>query len=125
MYCWLIFFTQLTFLGWCYVSLTAVQLEPGVDLEELAQLTEGYSGADIANVCRDAAMQSMRRMMDELRKKGLGMAEMRAALEEKKDEATRPVSHDDFKGSLAKVSSSVGGADLKKFEEWMEEFGSK
>ena len=30
----------------------------------------------------------------------------------------------DFLESLGKVSSSVGGADLKRFEAWMEEFGS-
>ena len=37
-------------------SLFPWQIDPDVDLDELARLSDGYSGADIANVCRDASM---------------------------------------------------------------------
>jgi transitional endoplasmic reticulum ATPase len=33
----------------------------GVDLEELARRTEGYSGADIEAICREAAMNALRK----------------------------------------------------------------
>lgn len=42
-------------------AMGTVELDAGVDVERLADATDGYSGADIANVCRDAAMMSMRR----------------------------------------------------------------
>lgn len=36
-------------------------MAPEVDFVRLAELTAGYSGDDITNVCRDAAMNGMRR----------------------------------------------------------------
>ena len=38
-----------------------VELDGDVDFDELARMTEGYSGDDLTNVCRDAAMNGMRR----------------------------------------------------------------
>jgi len=34
------------------INMTTVSLDSDVDYEELAQKSAGYSGADVANVCR-------------------------------------------------------------------------
>ena len=53
------------------INLKDVNKEKDVNIFELVRLTDGYSGADIANVCREAAMMPMRRRLDE----GLGLDE--------------------------------------------------
>jgi len=38
-----------------------VELGEGIDFDRLIHVTDGYSGADLANVCRDAAMMPLRK----------------------------------------------------------------
>ncbi len=41
-------------------------LDGDVDLEKLADLTHGYAGADLAALCKEAAMHSLRRIVPEM-----------------------------------------------------------
>jgi katanin p60 ATPase-containing subunit A1 len=68
-------------------------------------------------VSRDASMMSMRRRIQ-----GLTPEQIRNL---PKEELDLPVNMDDFKEALKKVSKSVSEADIKKYADWMEEFGSK
>ncbi|KAL4395045.1 hypothetical protein AHAS_Ahas02G0212700 [Arachis hypogaea] len=38
-----------------------VQVAPDVNIDDVARRTEGYSGDDLTNVCRDASLNGMRR----------------------------------------------------------------
>lgn len=93
-----------------------VQIAKDVDIEELARRTEGYSGDDLTNICRDASMNGMRRKIagktpDEIK----GMT---------KDQMYEPVAMRDFDDALAKISRSVSTADIERHEKWLAEFGS-
>lgn len=43
------------------INLKGLDIEGDIDYEELIRITDGYSGADLANVCRDAAMMPLRK----------------------------------------------------------------
>ena len=45
------------------INLKSVALAEDIDWERLVEITDGYSGADLANVCREAAMMPLRRKL--------------------------------------------------------------
>ena len=45
------------------LNLKDIELDEEVDLVEIAERLDMYSGADITSLCRDGAMMSMRRMI--------------------------------------------------------------
>lgn len=106
------------------INMKSVELDADVDFDVLAEKAGGYSGADVSNVCRDASMMSVRRIMEQARKQGLGREQMQAMLKEQKEALNTAVSRDDFLVALSKVSRSVSDNDLARFSEWMAEFGS-
>lgn len=98
------------------INLRELKLTDDMNLESLAEMTEGYSGADITNVCRDASMMSMRRLV-----RGKTREEI---LKLKKDEVDSPITKADFDEAIKRVQSSVGKQDLEKYQKWMAEYGS-
>jgi len=45
------------------INLRGIRIAEDVNWDELIRITDGYSGADLANVCRDAAMMPLRRKL--------------------------------------------------------------
>ena len=98
------------------INLRGLEVHQDVDYELIARSLEGYSGSDITNVCRDASMMSLRDILatstiEEVRK--LQICDI-----------DRPITSDDFISAIAKCKRSVSNKDLKKYEKWMDEFGS-
>lgn len=98
------------------INLKEVQLADDVNLEIIAEKLEGYSGADVTTVCRDAAMMDMRRRIE-----GLSIEEIQAL---RNENFTLITTMNDFLETLSRVSPSVSKGDLEKYEKWMEEFKS-
>ena len=79
---------------------------------ELAVRTEGYSGRDIANICREVIMLPIREL------------DMSGLLENSdKEVKLRDITLKDFKKTLKKVKPMTHKALMKKYNDWAEEFG--
>jgi katanin p60 ATPase-containing subunit A1 len=102
------------------ISLRELNLASDVDIDALVELTNHYSGADLSNVCREAAMMGLRKKMKEARSRGLSAAEIGQEMASIED---LPVAQRDFLEAISNVQKSVGGADIQRFIEWTREFG--
>lgn len=97
----------------------AMNLAPDVDIEAMAgNQTEGFSGADLNLLVRDAAMMPMRRLVADKTPTEI------AALKETGKMVLSPVTMNDFQEALRKIQPSVTQSSLKEFENWAEELGS-
>eukprot|EP01047_Picozoa_sp_COSAG01_P020428 COSAG01_NODE_1163_length_11454_cov_3.546808_3_plen_82_part_00 len=80
-------------------------------------MVEGYSGADIKQICRDAAMAPMRRAVI-----GKSPDDIRRMKERGELEVSLRLS--DFEDAIRRIQPSVSGMDSARYEAWAAEFGS-
>ncbi|KAG5679091.1 hypothetical protein PVAND_008685 [Polypedilum vanderplanki] len=80
------------------INLREVKVDDTVDLEVIANRLKGYSGADITNVCRDAAMMSLRKKIIGLKPEQIKQLA--------KDEVDLPVTLTDFMEAIGKCNKS-------------------
>ena len=91
-----------------------VPLAEDVKLEELAKKTEGYTGADIAAVVREAAMLAMRRGLQEgVIRPGMKADEIRQRVK---------VTMKDFEEAMKKIGPSVGEETMEYYRKIQEQF---
>ncbi|KAG5504569.1 hypothetical protein JIQ42_06405 [Leishmania sp. Namibia] len=81
------------------------------DLDSLVRSTDGYSGADLKQLCREAAMGPLREM---------SVVELSAVAAAD----LRPVQRTDFRQALKRLKPSVGPAEVRRYVEWNKLFGS-
>mmetsp|Transcript_11975 Transcript_11975/g.16591 ORF Transcript_11975/g.16591 Transcript_11975/m.16591 type:complete len:198 (+) Transcript_11975:3-596(+) len=98
------------------INLKEVKLDASVNMEELAKDFDGYSGADITQVCRDACFAQMRNKI-----RGLKPDQMKNL---SKEELDLPVTKSDFEKAKARIQPSVNAKDVQRYEGWMKEFGA-
>jgi katanin p60 ATPase-containing subunit A1 len=98
------------------LSLQGVSIAEDCDFDKIAEMGGGYSGDDITNVCRDAAMNGLRRAIE-----GKDITEIKQM---DGGDIHEPVRMEDFIQAFEKVRPSVGKDDLVRHEQWRDEFGS-
>ncbi|MEM2022721.1 MAG: AAA family ATPase, partial [Archaeoglobaceae archaeon] len=94
------------------IHLKGKPLAEDVNIDELAEKTEGYSGADIEAVCREAAMLAIREKINP-----------NMAREEAKEIAKSiKISKKHFEEALKKVKPSLTKEDVERYEKIIEDF---
>uniref|UniRef100_A0A8D8T2S0 Fidgetin-like protein 1 n=1 Tax=Cacopsylla melanoneura TaxID=428564 RepID=A0A8D8T2S0_9HEMI len=78
------------------------------DIEEVARLTNEFSGADMSSLCREASLGPVR---------SIDLSKIDAL-------DVRPIKVEDFRDALNTVRPSVCQADLKIYQDWNQTFGS-
>ncbi|XP_017465816.1 PREDICTED: katanin p60 ATPase-containing subunit A1 isoform X1 [Rhagoletis zephyria] len=98
------------------LCLKDVRLSPNLDTNLIGDQLKGYSGSDISNVCRDAAMMAMRRLIA-----GRSPSEIK---EIRREDIDQPITLQDFQEAMERTKQSVTADDVSRFEKWMEVYGS-
>ncbi|XP_035900697.1 katanin p60 ATPase-containing subunit A1 isoform X2 [Anopheles stephensi] len=98
------------------LCLKGVNISPDLNTDSITEQLSGYTGSDIANVCRDAAMMAMRRHIN-----GLSPSEIKMI---RREEVDLPVTAQDFQDAMVKTRKSVSANDVARYETWMDEYGS-
>jgi len=77
------------------VHTSNMPLANDVSLKHIAQITDGYSGADLENVCREAGMQAIREKMEDIDK----------------------IEYKHFEFALSKIKSTLPTEIIEKYED--------
>ncbi|CAN4098236.1 unnamed protein product [Withania somnifera] len=108
------------------VILSKEELAPNVDLEAIANMTEGYSGSDLKNLCVTAAHCPIREILaKEKKEKALAVAESRPVPALHSSADVRPLNMDDFNYAHEQVCASVSSesANMNELLQWNELYG--
>ncbi|CAN6558667.1 unnamed protein product [Malus baccata var. baccata] len=108
------------------VVLAKEDLDPDVDLEAVANMTDGYSGSDLKNLCVAAAHLPIREILEKEKKEGsLALAENRPVPELYCSTDIRPLKMEDFKHAHEQVCASVSSesTNMSELLRWNDLYG--
>ena len=86
-----------------------LQMEPSLKIEDLAKISDGYSGSDVKDICQSVQL----RVVDELFQSGKGLDS---------DANTRSITELDFKEILKMRKPSVSMDMIRAYIRWSEQF---
>ncbi|KAL0241417.1 hypothetical protein GEMRC1_006652 [Eukaryota sp. GEM-RC1] len=92
------------------------KLSEDVDIDRLAELTDGYSGADLVNICREASFSVIRYATAGLSREEIQMID---------GEKLQPLCMANLYQSLERIRPSVDRNDASRHISWAKKFGSR
>lgn len=108
------------------VILAKEDLAPNVDLEAIANMTDGYSGSDLKNLCVTAAHCPIREILEkEKQERALALSENRPSPALYSSCDIRPLKIDDFKYAHEQVCASVSSesTNMNELLQWNDLYG--
>jgi len=112
------------------VTLAENRVDPKVNLTEIAERLEGYTGSDIKEVCREAVVQishehAMRLDQGFEMEDGEENSSPLSSIGDSGMQRLRPVTVEDFEKAMNKLKRSVSdkGRELMRVWEWNDEYG--
>ena len=103
------------------LNLKKIEVDKNINYDKLVKDTEGYSGADICNVCREASFMPMRREL--LANRGRRVEDL-VNDPEFKAKIRAPIVMNDLMKAIDNISKSVSQKDLEAYDKWTKEFSS-
>jgi len=103
------------------LNLKKIEVDKNINYDKLVKLTDGYSGADISNVCREASFMPMRREL--IANKGRKIEDL-VNDPEFRAKIRAAICMSDFEKAIGNISKSVSAKDLEVYDKWTKEFSS-
>ncbi|XP_057813137.2 uncharacterized protein LOC131027164 [Cryptomeria japonica] len=108
------------------VMLAKEELTPDFDFDAIANMTEGYSGSDLKNLCITAAFCPIREVLEiEKKEKSLAIAEGKELPSLSGSADVRPLNMDDMRYAHKQVCASVSSdsTSMTELRRWNELYG--
>ncbi|GJN33390.1 hypothetical protein PR202_gb21987 [Eleusine coracana subsp. coracana] len=108
------------------VILAKEDLSDDVDMDALANLTDGYSGSDLKNLCITAAHCPIREILEkEKKERALAAAENRPLPPQCSSSDVRPLKFSDFKQAHEQVCASISSdsTNMNELGQWNDLYG--
>lgn len=100
-------------------------VEPSVDIEQLSKATEGFSGADITEICQRAAKNAIRESVvagiERARKISIGEIDENDVYED----PVPFIRKDHFEEAMSRARRSVSDKDIRQYEQFMAKMKSE
>ena len=103
------------------LNLKKIEVDKNINYDKLVKMTDGYSGADISNVCREASFMPMRREL--LANKGKRVEDL-VNDPDFRAKIRAPICMPDFEKAIGNISKSVSAKDLEVYDKLTKEFSS-